>query len=185
MWVKICGITRYEDALRACALGADALGFVFTRSPRRVKADGIAAWIHSISGVEKVGVFTDENVEDIMRICLKLGIGTVQLHCSPSASHKFLREKLKIIYAMEEYRGMIPDISCRILIDSSMGMGMKGPWRELSHPYILAGGLTPENVREAIRIAKPAGVDVSSGVENAPGIKDKKLMERFIREAKL
>jgi phosphoribosylanthranilate isomerase len=185
MWVKICGITRQEDASRAFELGADALGFVFTRSPRRVRPESLDHWIHSITGVEKVGVFTDENVEDIVRICLKLGIGTVQLHSKPCASHKFLCEKFNLIYAVDEYRkGMIPDGSCRILMDSSKGSGMKGSWKELPIPYILAGGLTPENVREAIRKARPAGVDVSSGVESSPGIKDSLLMERFIREAR-
>jgi phosphoribosylanthranilate isomerase len=186
MWVKICGITRQEDALHACELGADAVGFVFTGSPRRVSEKNIGQWIHTLSGVEKVGVFTDENVEDIMRTCLNLGLGTVQLHCSPSPSHKLLGDKIKIIYAMDEYRSwMVPDIPFRVLIDSSRGSGMKGSWKELSFPYILAGGLTPENVRDAVRIARPAGIDVSSGVEKAPGVKDKKLMERFIREAKL
>ena len=185
MWVKICGITRQEDAFRAFELGADALGFVFTESPRRVRPERIDHWIHSLNGVEKVGVFTDESVESIVRICLKLGIGTVQLHCRPSASHRFLCEKFNLIYALVEYRdGMIPDGSCRILLDASKGSGRKGSWKKLSVPYILAGGLTPDNVREAIRRAQPAGVDVSSGVEEAPGIKDSTLMERFIKEAR-
>jgi len=81
-------------------------------------------------------------------------------------------------------RKMPEGIPWRILIDSSKGSGIKGAWKELAIPYILAGGLTPENVREAIQAAKPAGVDVASGVERAPGIKDRALMERFIREAK-
>jgi phosphoribosylanthranilate isomerase len=185
MWVKICGITRQEDAFRAFELGADALGFVFTASPRRVRPESLDHWIHSLTGIEKVGVFTDESVEDIVRICLKLRIGTVQLHCRPSASHRFLWEKFNIIYAVHKYReGMIPDGSCRILLDSSKGSGRKGAWKQLPVPYILAGGLTPDNVRDAIRRASPAGVDVSSGVETSPGIKDSVLMERFIKEAR-
>jgi phosphoribosylanthranilate isomerase len=79
---------------------------------------------------------------------------------------------------------MLPGYPCRILIDASRGKGMKGIWEKTDVPFILAGGLTPDNVRDAIRAAMPLGVDVSSGVEVSPGIKDPVKVQRFIREAK-
>ncbi|HVN70726.1 MAG TPA: phosphoribosylanthranilate isomerase [Desulfomonilia bacterium] len=185
MWVKICGITRHDDAVLAVRLGADALGFVFTKSPRKIMRNDVAAWIREVKGVEKVAVFTDEGVEEILKTVESLGIDTIQLHAAPSGEHERLSRLYRIIYAVREYHeGMLPDFPCRILIDTSTGKGMKGLWKERKVPYILAGGLSPENVREAIELAKPAGVDVSSGVELSPGIKDPYKVEKFIREAK-
>jgi phosphoribosylanthranilate isomerase len=185
MWVKICGITRREDALHAAACGADALGFVFAKSPRKVFRESVAPWIRDITGVEKVAVFMDEGVDEILMTCAGLGIDAIQLHAAPSQEHGRLMEQYGIIYAAREYRqGMITSLPCRILIDASTGKGMKGIWKKRDIPFILAGGLTPDNVREAIRAALPVGVDVSSGVEMSPGIKDPLKVERFIREAK-
>jgi phosphoribosylanthranilate isomerase len=185
MWVKICGITRHEDAVTARDLGADALGFVFTRSPRRVDRAWVEPWIGSVGGVEKVAVFTDEGADEILRTCEGLGIDTLQLHAAPSPEHEGLARRFRIIYAMREYDpGLMPGFACRILIDASRGTGERSPWVERCFPYILAGGLNPDNVREAILAGRPAGVDVSSGVESAPGIKDPLKVERFIQEAK-
>jgi phosphoribosylanthranilate isomerase len=185
MWVKICGITRPEDAMLAAGCGADALGFVFTKSPRKVCRENILHWVRDLAGVEKVGVFMDEGVDEILITCEGLGIDTVQLHAPPSQEHERLIGHYSIIYAAHEYRlGMLPGYPCRILIDASRGKGMKGQWKKRDIPFILAGGLTPDNVRDAIRIAMPEGVDVSSGVEMSPGIKDPVKVERFIREAK-
>ncbi len=185
MWVKICGITRREDALLAARCGADALGFVFTKSPRNVSREIIVPWIQEITSVEKVAVFMDEGVDEILKTCEDLGIDTIQLHAAPSERHERLMEQYGIIYATHEYRqGMLPGYPCRILMDASTGKGMKGIWEKRDIPFILAGGLTPDNVREAIMKASPEGVDVSSGVEMSPGIKDPLKVERFIREAK-
>jgi phosphoribosylanthranilate isomerase len=185
MWVKICGITRLEDAVTARDLGADALGFVFTKSPRRVDRAWVEPWITGIRGVEKVAVFTGEAVDEIQRICEGLGIDTVQLHAAPTPGHADLARRFRVIYAVREYDpGLMPGFACRILIDASRGTGVCAPWVERDIPYILAGGLNPDNVREAIAAGRPAGVDVSSGVESAPGIKDPLKVERFIREAK-
>jgi len=171
--------------MTAGALGADAIGFVFTQSPRRVFLGSVSPWIRSIKSVEKVAVFTTESVEEILFVCDGLGIDTIQLHAEPAADHKRLSRRYGIIYAMEEYRqDLMPGFPCRVLIDASRGKGMQGEWKERDIPYILAGGLTPDNVREAVRIARPAGVDVSSGVESAPGIKDPGKVENFIREAR-
>jgi phosphoribosylanthranilate isomerase len=185
MWVKICGITRLEDAMLAARCGADALGFVFTKSPRKVSREIIVPWIGKITGVEKVAVFRDEGVDEILKTCAGLGIDTIQLHAAPSERHERLMEQYGIIYAAHEYtQDMLPGYPCRILLDASMGQGMKGIWKKRDIPFILAGGLTPDNVREAIRAALPEGVDVSSGVEMSPGIKDPVKVERFIMEAK-
>jgi phosphoribosylanthranilate isomerase len=185
VWVKICGITRLEDALAASALGADAVGFVFTQSPRRVAPDDLKPWIGRVEGVEKVAVFAGEPVEEIIEVCSMLSMDTVQIHARPAGAHERLARSMKVIFAMKDYEpGLMPDYPCRILIDPSMGRGTPGLWRNQGIPYILAGGLTPENVSEAVRRAGPRGVDVSSGVESAPGIKDALKMERFIKEAR-
>jgi len=186
MWVKICGITRYEDALAAVDLGADAIGFVLTdRSRRRADSKSLREWIRYIQGVEKVGVFLDEDPVHIVRLGTELGLDTVQIHSEIGPEHMPLYERFHIIYAMKVFRqDMLPDIDCRLIIDPSTGSGKKGAWKRLPIPYILAGGLAPDNVRKAIRQACPTGVDVSSGVESCPGIKDKILIEKFIQEAK-
>lgn len=185
MWVKICGITRLEDAMLAVTCGADALGFVFTKSPRNVSREIIVPWIQEISSVEKVAVFKDEGVDEILKTCTGLAIDTIQLHAAPSERYECLMERYSIIYAVHEYtEGMLTGYPCRILIDASMGQGMKGIWKKRDIPFILAGGLTPDNVQEAIRAVLPEGVDVSSGVEISPGIKDPHKVARFIREAK-
>jgi len=171
--------------MTAAALGADALGFVFTQSPRRVSPGSVSPWIRGITGAEKVAVFTTEPVDVILDVCDGLGIDTVQLHATPSGDHERLIRSYEIIYAMDEYRkDLMPGFPCRVLIDASRGKGMQSQWKERDIPYILAGGLNPGNVREAVRTARPAGVDVSSGVEAAPGIKDPVKVENFIREAR-
>jgi len=172
--------------MNAAALGADALGFVFTQSPRRVAPGSVSPWIREITGIEKVAVFTTEPVEEIIAVCDGMGIDTVQLHAEPAGDHERLSRRYGIIYAMDEYRQeRMPVFPCRILIDASRGTGMMGEWKERDVPYILAGGLNPDNVREAVRKARPSGVDVSSGVEAVPGIKDPGKLENFIREARL
>ena len=190
MWVKICGITRYEDALAACVFGADAVGFVLTRSRRRADPHVVESWIHDIRGVEKVGVFTDEDPAYIAQISKILGLDTVQLHAPPSLAHRVLLEDFRVIVALKdaepgtEPAGIPENFPCRVLLDPSMGNGRAGDWRRLGIPFILAGGLTPENVGKAIAQAGPFGVDVSSGVDAAPGIKDREKIKKVICEAK-
>lgn len=190
MWVKICGIVRYEDARAACEYGADAVGFVLTRSRRRADPDLVGSWIHDIRGMEKVGVFTDEDPGYIAEISKRLGLDTVQLHGPVRPGHRLLLEDFRVIMALKHtepgpYPARIPEgFPCRVLLDPSMGTGRAGDWRRLGIPFILAGGLTPENVGQAIAQAGPFGVDVSSGVETAPGIKDRQKIQKFIREAK-
>jgi phosphoribosylanthranilate isomerase len=206
MWVKICGITRREDAIAAVQLGADAIGFVLTTSPRRADIDDLKTWIHDIHWVEKIGVFTYEDPRLILALGQALGLNSIQLHGGLTPGYAVLAERFEIIYALkdqEQLKEVVPgirkgqgmrsysanrinmgDFSCRIMVDASMGTGKTGEWIPRGFPYILAGGLNPDNVRQAIVMAHPAGVDVSSGVETGPGIKDAVLMERFIKEAR-
>lgn len=186
MWVKICGITRFEDACTALDAGADAIGFVLTRSRRRVDPHLIDAWIHKVTGVEKVGVFMNEDPKYILETASILGLHTIQLHVPLNAGHRILSERFEIIHAVKELEGMeMPkEVPCRILFDPSTGTGTAGVWKRYDISYILAGGLTPENVRQAIAQAGPSGVDVSSGVESSPGIKDADKVRKFIQEAK-
>lgn len=186
MWVKICGITRHQDALAACECGADALGFVLTRSRRRVEPDHAREWIRSISGVEKVGVFTHESPAYIRQVCAELGLDTVQLHAPVTPAHRELLACSRLIVALCELdpARMPHGFPCRILYDPSRGSGIPGSWERLGMPCILAGGLNPENVRQAIGQAGPLGVDVSTGVEAACGVKDREKIRKFIQEAK-
>ncbi len=190
MWVKICGITRYEDARAACEYGADAVGFVLTQSMRRADPHLVGSWIHEIRGVEKVGVFRDEDPGYIAEISKRLGLDVVQLHAPLVPAHRVLLDNFQIIAALKEAEpglelARIPDgFPCRVLLDPSMGTGRAGSWKRLDIPFILAGGLTPENVGQAISQAGPSGVDVSSGVEAAPGIKDREKIRKFIQEAR-
>jgi phosphoribosylanthranilate isomerase len=185
MWVKICGLTSKNDALAAAELGADAVGFVFTKSKRRIDPEEVGKWISEIKEVEKVGVFTNEPVEYILEIAEGLKLDTVQIHAEMTEDHISIVDRINIILAIKDLsHGFVPAIKCRIMIDPSMGTAEKWDWKPYPFPFILAGGLTPENVREAIMKAHPAGVDVSSGVEISPGIKDTEKMREFIMEAK-
>lgn len=186
MWVKICGITRYEDALAACEAGADAIGIVLTRSVRRVDPASVEPWIRMIRNIEKVGVFRDEDPRYIRETAGMLGLDTVQLHTAVTPGHGELTGMFGIICAVRDLdKNLVPeDIPCRLLLDPSTGSGRTGTWKRHDVPFILAGGLTPENVREAIIRAQPVGVDVSSGVESSPGIKDGEKVRKFIKEAK-
>ena len=186
MWVKICGITRCEDALAACEAGADALGFVLTGSPRRADPEGLLPWIASFRGVEKVGVFTDEPPGYIVEVSTLLGLDTVQLHSPVRPEHGILRGRFGIIRAVKSLDGpgLFPPGPDRVLLDPSLGTGTRGAWERREVPFILAGGLNPENVRRAVREARPEGVDASSGVEVSPGIKDAEKIRKFIQEAR-
>ena len=198
--IKICGITRSEDALAAAELGADALGFVFyPRSPRYLAPEAAANIIAGLpSFVTTVGVFADSPLEEVRRVAALAGLDRVQL--SGEESPEYCRSLgLRWIKAFRlagrddlnkiPAYGECPDI----LLDSYVkgvagGSGAKFDWSWAAEAgkygrVILAGGLDPDNVALAIRTAGPFGVDVSSGVESAPGIKNPERMARFIRAA--
>jgi len=186
--VKICGITRLEDAKAAMTWGAKALGFVFwPKSPRRVDVD-VARRIVSIMppSVSAVGVFVDQAVNEVNEIAEEVDLRWVQLHGNENLEYANAMKR-GVIKALA-VGGEVPPVlskwpdTIRLLLDvhdpiRRGGTGRIIDWVAASgiaeqREVILAGGLTPDNVRDAIDRVRPWGVDVSSGVESAPGIKD-------------
>lgn len=198
MWLKVCGLTRCSDALLAKFLGADALGFILTVSPRRADPLELKKWLPGMCDIEKVGVFRDESPETIRELAEMLSLTTVQIHGPFTPGHLELARDYRIIKAVKDAdegqlfiksfpSGSPSKISIdglRILLDPSQGTGRQAAWQPNGYDYILAGGLNPANVRQAIELGRPAGVDVSSGIEAAPGIKDHDKLEDFIREVR-
>jgi phosphoribosylanthranilate isomerase len=196
--VKICGITRLEDAMAALRMGADALGFVFAESPRRMAPDRAREIVRAIPPlIQTVGLFVNEHREEMEEIKRYVGLDVLQLHGDESPEEvaqlrgrviKALRVRADGVPNEDDF----PDVT--LLLDAHApsargGTGRSFDWTlatevALRRPVILAGGLTPENVTEAIRVVGPYAVDVSSGVELAPGRKDHDKMARFIRNAK-
>ncbi len=196
--VKICGITRPEDGLRAASLGADAIGLVFyTKSPRAVdvaQAQAILATLPAF--VTTVGLFVDAPPEDVNAVLDALPLDLLQFHGNepPAYCRAFRRPYLKALAmrpgcdlaaAAEEYAD-----ARALLVDAYHpevpgGTGMRFDWdrlpARLSRPLVLAGGLDPNNIADAIRTVRPWGVDVSSGVEAAKGIKSIEKMAAFMR----
>jgi len=201
--VKICGVTNFEDALAAVDAGADALGFMFYESsPRHVAVKVAADIICQLPPfVAKVGVFVNATEETVRRAIAECGIDTLQFHGdeTPEFCRRFLPLKIYKAFRMEnlESLGALPGYRTDAwLLDSFVegkpgGTGAKFNWdlavesKKLGRPIILAGGLTPENVADAVRKVRPFAVDVSSGVESSPGKKDHAKMRMFIAAAKV
>lgn len=198
MFLKICGITRLEDALHAAEQGATALGFVFwPRSPRYVEpaiAAGIIARLPD--GITPVGLFVNESLERIGSIVGETGIETVQLHGDESASYAAALSTpvIRAISLDRQSETTSWPAETTFLVDAADpvrrgGTGTTVDWKGAAVlarncRLVLAGGLTPENVAEAIDIVDPYGVDVSSGVEDAPGIKNADKVARFLASAR-
>ena len=231
MWVKICGITSLEDAQFAVSAGADAVGFVFANSPRRMSVESASTIAKRLpQAVEKIGVFVDATPEAMAEAIEFAGLTGVQLHGEGRIGiAQTLREKkrnifrqLRVIHvlhypvdagatdvdagslrlvnrvrALREERAFDPAVDA-VLVDTRIaglqgGTGVAFDWekareiflREAPHlKLIAAGGLNPENVQRAIHTLQPWGVDVSSGVEAAPGRKDPNLVEVFLFAAR-
>lgn len=197
MFVKICGITNEDDALLAVAMGADAVGFVFAPSPRQVAPHLVYDITRRLPPeVLTVGVFKDDLPDRIFDIVARSGITAVQLHGrEPRTTVAALAENVRwIIKAVaagsREARIANQFGTDLILVDApNPGMGTTFDWRLTDEipsgvRLILAGGLTVDNVAEAIEYVRPWGVDVSSGVESAPGRKDALKLHRFIANAR-
>jgi phosphoribosylanthranilate isomerase len=199
MRVKICGITRLEDALAADRLGADALGFNFWPGSKRYVTPA-AAWeiVRRLPPlVTPVGVFVNQPESEMIGIAKETGMRVLQLHgdespvvCArlPFPVVKAIRvDAVKALSALASY-----EVAAFLLDTPSRGYGGTGAPFDWSlaegiseiAPIVLAGGLTPENVARAIAAVKPYAVDVASGVESAPGVKDEGKMARFIEEAR-
>jgi phosphoribosylanthranilate isomerase len=199
--VKICGITSVEDAQAAVDAGADALGFVFyPPSPRYVTPEEAEQIIHTLPPfVTTVGLFVDVALDTVSETAARCGLDRVQLHGRETA--EFCRQVTRpVIKAFRiknaESLSLLPayKVSAYLLdayVEGALpgGTGSTFSWELAAQarpygPVILAGGLTPENVEGAIAQTSPYGVDVSTGVERAPGIKDHEKVRQFIARAK-
>jgi phosphoribosylanthranilate isomerase len=183
-WIKICGITNPEDAELAIGLGASAIGLIFAPSKREVSPERAWDLVRQVRGrVEVVGVFKE--IHSVRTVHEAVGLNRAQIHVPGDPG-----VRLPILRTLRP--GQLEDVvqvaaDEWILIDGSEGRGLTFDWK-LSHairrPFILAGGLTPDNVEEAISVTRPSGVDVTSGVELTPGRKDPDKLARFIAAAR-
>ena len=195
--VKICGITRIEDALAAARAGADAIGLVFEpKSPRCVKPDQALSIVRALPPfVTVVGLFVNAAPDTVETILGRVPLDLLQFHGdeTPEQCRRYHRPYIKAIHMRPEIN--LPEQARRyadtegLLLDTAVvhvagGSGEAFDWSlvpsGLAKPVILAGGLTPENVAEAVRKVHPFAVDVSSGVEQAKGIKDAAKISAFI-----
>lgn len=213
VYVKICGITRPEDAAAACEAGADAIGFVFAPSKRRVDIETATRVSEAITRMERVGVFVEEPFSLVRDAVQRVPLQAVQFHRLPRdmwttgevdewrelvqqtgviVTHAFRARDADSLRADIESRIQETD---RILLDAFVpnaegGTGKTFDWSLVAvaqiygKPVIVAGGLTPDNVGEAVRRTRAWGVDVSSGVERAPGVKDRDAIRRFVTGAR-
>lgn len=197
MFVKICGITNEDDALFAVAMGADAVGFVFTPSPRQVSAQTVYDITRRLPPeVLTVGVFRDELPARVIEIANKANVKAVQLHGNETKDQAIeVGESVRwVIKAFGADSSMVPQAdqygTDLVLLDApSPGSGKLFDWKLASDVpdgvrLILAGGLDPDNVADAIEVVEPWGVDVSSGVEAEPGKKDPTKVRHFIANAR-
>jgi len=209
--IKICGVTRPEDAAYAVSCGAEAIGINFFRgSPRFVPSDLAREIVEAVGDrAEVVGVFVNESPGTIVSLCGTLGIRRVQLHGDEPAgdASRIPLWRMRAVHA-DRVRDLPELLSypCEAFLFDAGGNGEYGgtgrelAWRELADrfpgiagvwagegarkPWLLAGGLTPSNVERAILEARPFGVDVASGVESSPGRKDREKVRSFIEHAK-
>ncbi|HEY2375393.1 MAG TPA: phosphoribosylanthranilate isomerase [Gemmatimonadaceae bacterium] len=204
--IKFCGMTRAEDAREAARLGAAFVGVIFAGGPRQVTIDRAAVVLGELPrSVRRVGVFSSEHGEIIGDSARQLGLHVVQLHgdCDAHDVETLRRRFRGAVWAVLRIAdGRVParaaelfDTADAVLLDAKVpgklgGTGVTLPWSDLPEQLsrlrtlgnaklALAGGLRPENVMEAIRLLRPEIVDVSSGVETAPGIKDHARMRAF------
>ena len=194
MKIKICGLTRPEDARTAVAAGADLLGFVFRSGTPRALDPEQSGWIQGVQGAEKVGVFLDAPLDEVMRVRDLLGLDWVQLHGDEPDSYldalgtRVIR-RVKVGAEVDWRRVAFLSRRCLPLFDPGAGDGKTWAWEVLgTRPqdisFGLAGGLTPDNVADAILATRPDLVDVSSGVESAPGVKDHEKIAEFAARAR-
>ena len=200
--VKICGITNIEDALAAVEAGADALGFVFAESPRKVTVSTVLNILERIPPlVTTVGVFANQDIDEVFKIWEQTNLYFAQLHGYRPTREIAWYRVIRAIRATswEDICAQLGDrsgvFSAAILLDAHVegkmgGTGQTFDWdlavqaKSLGKPIILAGGLTHENVAEAVRKVQPYAVDVSSGVESSPGKKDHDKIREFINNVR-
>jgi phosphoribosylanthranilate isomerase len=221
MWIKLCANTTLDDAILAADSGADAIGFVFARSPRRVTAGQVAAIMPDLpDDLTKIGVFNTQDYEEIVFALRSTGLHGVQLHgeldfvlaeklrnqfgsgfflvqtlhwdlnTDPNRAEQRLRDELRAVARHSHIDAILLDTKTAT---ATGGTGKAFDWQRAQQVLsaessklrvILAGGLTPDNVAEAIRTLRPWGVDVASGVEMYPGRKDPARVAAFIAAAR-
>lgn len=198
-FIKICGLTNIPDALAAVSLGADALGFIFAPSPRQVSPEVALAICKELPPhIWKVGVFVNADLKEVKQIANLCGLTTLQFHgeespgyCAQAPLPVIKTIKIKGVESLPEIKNYASSL---LLLEGhhptqAGGTGKTFPWELVLKikdkiNFILAGGLTPQNVSRAIALLHPWGVDVCSGVEESPGKKDKNKMSKFIKEVK-
>ena len=207
VFVKICGICSRNDLEQICALGPDAIGFVFwPKSKRYVRPEQVAGWLSFIpETVKKVGVFVEPTAEDVESIAGQCQVDVIQIHltsnewkidrplCQGLETWVSPRMAEGVSFAVLEVVSPEPSV---LLVDSFDpetigGTGELSRWdhaitlkETLEKPILLAGGLNADNVAEAIATVHPWGVDISSGVEKEPGVKDIRKVKKFIAAAR-
>lgn len=199
--VKICGITSIDDALAAVSYGADALGFIFAESPRQIAPESASMIIRKLPPfVTTVGVFVgdDPQARTIAELC---GLDVLQLHTGYTEGYVQSLSDLNLALGVrvrdEDSLKSIPGLEYgrAVLLEGYSekgygGVGQGFDWRlasgakSLGKPLILSGGLNPDNIRDAVQSVQPYAVDVSSGVESAPGRKDLERVRLFIERAR-
>jgi phosphoribosylanthranilate isomerase len=199
MFVKVCGMTRLSDARHAVQQGATAVGFVFwPRSPRYITPAAAAAIAAELpSSIVTVGVFVNEPVEAIRQTMAEARLSAVQLHGDEPPAYAAALPwpvlRSTTLDGAAEMSAIWP-VETTLLLDAADrqrrgGTGMTVDWHRAAalarvRPFILAGGLTPDNVAEAVAVVRPYGIDVSSGVEESPGVKDFAKVTRFLASAR-
>jgi phosphoribosylanthranilate isomerase len=198
MFVKICGVTTEEDALLAVGMGADALGFNFVPgSPRQIRPATARDIVRRLpGGVLTVGIFQNELKERVVEITHEAGLQAAQLHGRETSNDSsWVAQRIPyLIKAFTAGDAAIDRLdrysASAVLVDApEPGSGEVFDWsmldgRERGRPLILAGGLHPQNVGQAVRIVRPWGVDVASGVESSPGTKDPVKVREFVLNAR-
>jgi phosphoribosylanthranilate isomerase len=201
--IKICGITNKVDAIAAADLGVDMLGFVFyNKSKRYVDAHEVAEIVNELpENVSRVGVFVNEDKDAVIRIAEDAFLDTLQFHGDETPKYcEFFKDKYKVIKAFKlRSRADLKQVNSydtdyylfdTFQTDCPGGTGKRFDWTmlkdfEILKPMILSGGLDPDNVKAAIKEVAPFAVDVSSGVESAPGKKDPKLLKKFVDNVRM
>ncbi|MFL6310988.1 MAG: phosphoribosylanthranilate isomerase [Terriglobales bacterium] len=205
-WIKICGTTSLEDALSSIEAGADALGFIFAPSKRWVSVEQAQRIISRLPReVEKIGVFMNAGAKEISRVVNEVELTGIQMHGDydiPAEVYRYLprkrrdsMRKIKTVIMQPavgrtfDFNTGVPRVVDNWLFDSGAGSGQTFDWsiaswqlggRAPRQGYAIAGGLTPENVGEAIRFMRSWGVDVVTGVEREPGRKDPEKLKAFV-----
>jgi len=203
VFIKICGICSRSDLEQICALGPDAIGFVFwPKSRRYVRPEQAAAWLPSIpESIKKVGVFVEPTADEVETVARECQLDVVQIHQTSNdwKIDRPLFQGLEIWLSPKMEQGVTSAVLQSVSPEPAVlladafdpqtigGTGVVGNWdaalemkKKLGKPVMLAGGLKPDNVANAIETVQPWGVDISSGVEKEPGVKNIRKVKKFI-----